>query len=176
MTRTIDPLVEGHTRTMLGHAIRGEMDDLATLIHAVGDAMYKQVIGLCVSAAEYITIDVCERWPTDADLHEIARRVATKETAYELDEADVYNYLSKAALNYEPLEEALGHIEKAASLPVLITASLLFRFRPQGQDQWNYLDQIWKAILEAESLEAPVVPAVQNRAHREQILKARSTE
>lgn len=176
MTRTIDPTIEGHTRTMLGHAIRGEMEDLATLIHAVGDATYKQVIGLCVSAAEYIAVAVCERWPTDADLHEIARRVASKETAYELDETDVYNYLSKAALNYEPLEEALGHIEKAASLPVLITASLLFRFRPQGQDQWDYLDQIWNAILEAENLDPSVIPAVQVRAHREQVLKSRSAE
>jgi hypothetical protein len=38
---------------------------------------------------------VSGRWPTDADVRDIARRVANKETAFELSEDDVYAYLSR---------------------------------------------------------------------------------
>jgi hypothetical protein len=173
MTRVIDPKVEQQTREMLGHAIRGELPDLAALIQAVGDEAYRHVIGLCLVAAAYVAVDTSERWPTEADVQEISRIVASKETVYDLEQEEVHDYLSRAALGFESLEVALGGIEAAATLPVLITGSLVFRFCPRGKEWWEYLDQIWSAILTSENLDESVVPAVQVRAHRTQILKAR---
>lgn len=160
---------------MLGHGIRGELDDLVALMRTVGNEAYKKVIGLCVAAAEYVAVDVSGRWPTDGDLHQVARSTVKEETRLDLSEDDVYNYLSRTALNHEPLEEALGSMEKAASLPVLITGSMLVTFRPREKEWWEYLDQIWDAIEKAENLDESVVPAVQIRAHRTQILKNRET-
>lgn len=175
MTRTIDPAVEGHTRTMLGHAIRGELDDLATQVHAIGDETYGKVIAMCLPAAAYIAVDVSGHWPADTDLRRIAANAARAEPRLDLKEDDIYNYLSKAALGYQPLEDALGSLEAAAALPVLITGSMLVTFCPREKEWWEYLDQIWHATLEAENLEEPVMPAVQIRAHRAQILKARDS-
>jgi hypothetical protein len=71
-------------------------------------------------------------------------------------------YLSGAALAFEPLAETLGSDLAAATLPVLITGSMLFTFRPRGKEWWEYLDQIWDATMTAENLDDPVLPAVQD--------------
>jgi hypothetical protein len=42
------------------------------------------------------------------------------------------DYLSGVALGFQPLPETLGNDAAAAILPVLITASLLFTFKPKG--------------------------------------------
>jgi hypothetical protein len=173
--RAIDPKVEKPVREMLGHAIRGETQELATEIQTLGGETYRQVIGLCLVAAAYIAVDVTARWPAEADVREIARLVAERETEVELDEDDVYNYVSGAALEFEPIAEALGSDIAAATLPLLITGSMLFTFRPKGMDWWEYLDQIWDATLTAENLDEPVLPAVQIRIHRLKLLKERAS-
>jgi hypothetical protein len=57
---------------MLDHAIKGELADLAVMIQAVGGETYQQILGLCLTAAGYIAVDVSRRWPTDADIRETA--------------------------------------------------------------------------------------------------------
>jgi hypothetical protein len=169
----IDPKVEKPTRDMLGHAIRGELPDLATLIQSVGGEQYRYVLGLCMTAAAYIAVDVSGRWPTDADVKEIARLVAERETEIQLDQADVYDYLSRAVLDFQPLPDALGDDVAAATLPVLITGSMLFTFRPKGGKWWDYLDQIWAAYAAAERLDVSVLPALQVRARMLKAVEAR---
>jgi len=161
---TIDPKVEEPTRDMLGHAIRGELQELSTLVQSVGNERFKQVLGLCLRAAAYVAVDVSGRWPIDADVREIARLTAEGGTAIKLDEADVYDYLSGSALGFKPLPEALGDEMAAYTLPLVITGSLLFTFRPEGQDWWDYLDQIWSAYEKAETVDVSVLPALQVRA------------
>ena len=160
----IDPKVEEPTRDMLGHAIRGELQDLAPLIQSVGDERYKQALGLCLIAAAYIAVDVSGRWPADADVREIARQVSERGTEIKLDEADVYDYLSGAALGFQPLTEVFGDGVAAVTLPLLITGSMVFMFRPQGQKWWDYLDQIWSAYEAAEIAGVSALPALQVRA------------
>lgn len=172
---TIDPKVEEPTRDMLGHAIRGEPQELATLIHAVGNETYKKAVGLCLTAAAYIAVDVSGRWPTDADLHQIAENAARQETRLDLEEEEIYGYLSKAALGFRPLPEALGSDAAAATFPVLITGSLLFTFRPKGMDWWEYLDQIWRAYEAADKLDLSVLPAFQVRSHMLKAIEERET-
>jgi hypothetical protein len=159
----IDPKVEEPTRDMLGHAIRGELQHLAALIQSVGNERYRQAIGLCLIVAAYVATDVTGHWPTDADIHEIARLVAERGTEIKVDQADVYDYLSGAALGFQPLPEVFGDDMAAATLPVLITSSMLFTFRPEGQKWWDYLDQIWSAYETAETVDVSVLPALQVR-------------
>jgi hypothetical protein len=162
----IEPKVEKPTRDMLGHAIRGEVDDLATLIHAVGGDIYRESIGMCLAVCAYISIDISGRWPTDADVHQIAHNTAENETRLNLPETDIRNYLSRAVLGFEPFDRALGAVEAAASLPVIVTGSMLFIFRPRGQDWWDYLDTIEAALEAAERTDLSVLPALTLRARR----------
>jgi hypothetical protein len=169
----IDPKIEEPTRDMLGHAIRGELPELAALIQAVGDERYRQALGLCLTAAAYVAVDVSGRWPTDADVREIARVVAERETEVPLDQADVFDYLSGAALGFKALPEALGDEVTAATLPVFVTGSMLFTFKPKGQEWWDYLDQIWAAYETAETVGVSVLPALQVRARMLKAVEAR---
>ncbi len=43
---------------MLGRALQGEMEELATLIQSVGADQYRRVLGMCLATAAYITVDV----------------------------------------------------------------------------------------------------------------------
>ena len=54
----IDPKIEQPTRVMLGHAIRHELGDLASVIQAAGNDTLLASIPLCLFASAYIAIDV----------------------------------------------------------------------------------------------------------------------
>lgn len=158
---------------MLDHAARGETRELAALIQAVGDEAYREAIGMCVYAAAYVAVDVSGRWPTSADVREIARVVADEETRYPLDSGEVRDFLGGAALGFTELDQALGSMEEAVTVPVLITASLLRRFCPHGQEWFEYLDEIWSAYLTAENLAERALPAVHIRLRRAEAMAIR---
>jgi hypothetical protein len=103
----IDPEVERPAREMLGQAISGELDELESLIQSIGGDQYGRVLGMCLAAAAYVAVDVSGRWPTDADLREIARLVEEHDVELLLDRVDVYHYLADAALGFQRLSEAL---------------------------------------------------------------------
>lgn len=163
---TIDPKSEQAAREILGRAVRGEIEDLAMLISAIGGEQYRRVLSLCLFATTYVAVDVSGRWPTEADVRKIARIIVGREQAIELNEADVYDYVFDAALRLRPLQEALGSAGKAAALPVLVTGKMLFRFRPPGLTWWEYLDRVWNASLAAETLDLSALPALLIRDHR----------
>jgi hypothetical protein len=169
----IDRRTEEPARDMLGHAIRGETQDLSTLIQAAGDERYRQVLGLCLIAAAYVAVDITGRWPTEADVREIARLVSERGTEIPLDQKDVYDYLSGAALGFKSLPQAMGDDLAAVTLPIFITGTLLFAFRPEGKKWWDYLDQIWSAYEQAEALDMSVLPALQVRSRMTKEAKER---
>jgi hypothetical protein len=162
----IDPKIEQPTRAMLGHAMRHELEDLATLVSQAGDEVVAGAIGLCVFASGYVAIDVCERWPTQADLQEIAKSASKSATKLDLDESDIYAYLSRAVLGSEKLDDVFA-MPKAGMLPILITANLLATFRPREKHWWEYLDQIWEAAETAERTSLTVLPALMLRARKQ---------
>jgi hypothetical protein len=170
----IDPQVEEPTRVMLAHAIGGELPELTAAIESAA-GRYRRMLGLFLTAAAYIVVDVSGRWPTDADVREIARFTAQHPASVQLDETDVYDYLSGAALGFRPLPEALGHNPATAALPVLITGSMLFTFRPKGRRWWDYWKQIWRAYETAEGLDVSVLPALQVRSRMIEEVKSRGT-
>lgn len=171
----VDPAIERSARDMLGRANRGELEELATLVHSVGGEQYQRVLGMCLAAAAYIAVDVTGRWPTDDDVREIARFVEEQEVELPLDRADVYEYLSDAALGFHPLPEAVNGDMIDAMRPVLVTASMLSTFRPQDQGWETYLDQIWSAYETAQSVELSVLPALQVRTQMQKASSAQHT-
>ena len=145
---------------MLGHAIRGELQELAMAIQAAGNETYRQSIALCLLAAGYVAVDVCKRWPTNADIREIARNASEAEDRLDLTESDFYDFLSGSVFGDQPLDLALGTAEAAMTLPVLLTGSLLLTFRPRPQKWWDYLDTIENALDVAAGIDASVLPAL----------------
>jgi hypothetical protein len=171
----VDPAIERSTRDMLGRAIRGELEELTTVVYSVGGEQYRRVLGMCLAAAAYIAVDVSGHWPTDDEIREIARLVEEQEVELPLDRADVYQYLSDAALGFHPLPEALNGDVTDATLPVLVTASMLSTFRPQDQGWETYLDQIWSAYETAQTVELSVLPALLVRTQMHKAFSAQQT-
>jgi hypothetical protein len=173
----IDPTIENPSRDMLGHAIRGKFDELADVIEAIGEERLLECLVLCLEIAGYIAIDICgQKWPTKADVHEIAQVMAGADMDFDLDESDVYDYLARAALGFEPLIEVIPEKEKVAGLPIFITATLLVTYRGHGRDWWDYLDEIEEALEIAAPLPDKVVPALLLLSRRNRALKDRNAE
>jgi hypothetical protein len=169
----IDPKIEKPTRTMLGHVIRGELDDLEMFIYAVGEETYRGALALCVLASGYIALDVSERWPNEADLREIARHTASSTKGFTLDEAQVYEYLSRTTLGGERLDEVFASAEDASAIPLMSTGTMLLAFCPREKQWWEYLDTIWTATETALATELSVLPALMFRARRPPVLEPR---
>jgi hypothetical protein len=167
----IDPDIEKPTRDLLGHAIRGELEEMATLVETIGEERYLQCITLCVFIAGYIGIDVSERWPTDADLREIARHAAETTEEFELDASAVFDFLSRVVFGSEQLAAVFPDLAVAGTLPVLATASIIASFRPQeirDKHWWDYLDVIEGATEAAMTIDPVVLPALMFRTRKKQ--------
>jgi hypothetical protein len=162
----VEPKTEEPTREMLSHAIRGEIPELGAAVKAAGTDVYLVSVVLCIIAAGYLAIDVSARWPTDADVREIARHTATTTTHFELSQQDVYEYISRAALGGELIDDVFPEVEAAFLLPVLITGRLLVAFCPKDKEWWEYLDTIWNAVNAAEVTDLSVLPALMLRFQR----------
>jgi hypothetical protein len=162
----IDRKAEQATRTMLGHAMRNELDDLAEAMRTAGNDALLRAIPLCLLASAYIAIDVSDRWPTDADLHDIAKRAARSATELDISEEEIYEYLSRVALGAEKVDDVFS-AEGIVPIPLYATANLLLTFRPRDKHWWEYLNQIWDAAETAERTSLTVLPALMLRARRE---------
>ena len=75
--------------SLIGHALRWELEELAPLIQATGNEVYPHILTLYGFACAYITVDVGERFPTDADLRALARNAADPATELPVTEAEV---------------------------------------------------------------------------------------
>ena len=125
-----------------------------------------RILGLCVLASSYIAIDVSERWPTDADLREIAKHAAQSATRLDVGEQEIYDYLSQVAFGTAKLDEVFTD-KGVVPIPVYATANLLSKFRPADKDWWEYLDQIWEAAEAADRIPLTVLPALMLRARKQ---------
>lgn len=157
----IDRDVEGPTRDMLDHAMRGELEDIPRIFQALRESQRHQSLNLCVLIAGYIAIDVSRsQWPSDVVVRRIADNAARVETRLKLDATQVYDFLLRTALRFEPLEQVFPDPMDAALAPILITASLLLTFCPKGKGLWAYLDEIETATEAAAEMKPYMYPAV----------------
>ena len=162
----IDRKAEQVTRTMLGHAMRHELADLAGVMRTADSETLLAGVPLCLFASAYVAIDVSDRWPIDADLRDIAMRAARSATELDISEEEIYEYLSRVALGSENLRDVFSE-EGLVTIPLYATANLLLTFRPKGKHWWEYLDQIWDAAESAERTSLTVLPALMLRARKQ---------
>jgi hypothetical protein len=168
----IDPKVDGVARELLGHAVRGELDEYASAVGAIGERGYLAAGELCTRVAGYIAIDVCgQEWPTQVDLLRIAKIMAKAEMRFALDEQEVYDYLALAALGFQPVVDVFPDLAKAGTIPFFVTAALLVAYHQEGTHWWEYLDAIEKALEEAAPLPPETLPAVVLQARKARALK-----
>jgi hypothetical protein len=170
----IDAKVEEGLRKLLGHAIRGELEEMISSANALGEQDFLKCLALCLPISGYIVIDVSGyQWPTDTDLHEISRLMAGMDADYELPESDIYDFLAHAALGFAPLTEVFADTEKLTTVPLLTTASLLVAYRADGKHWWEYLDVIEGSLEEAAPLSEAAFPAALLLSRRNRAEKAR---
>src|ERR1700761_1674754 len=163
----IDRKVEQAARTMLGHAMRHELDALADTIQSVGNETFLGTIPLCLLASAYVAIDVSGmRWPNDVVLRKIADNASKSATHLDISGEEIFQYLSRVALGSEKLDDVFSD-EGIATIPLYATANLLLTFCPREKDWWEYLDQIWDAAETAERTSLTVLPALMLRARKE---------
>jgi hypothetical protein len=170
---TVDPSVEKPARKLIGHVIRQEYDDLQNEMHAIGNDTFMRAMALCVSVAEYITVDVAGRWPTDADVREIAKHVAASARGFELEQDVVAAFLSRVALRAERMSDVFPSPEAGVMLPLQVSSTLLLGFLPEGKHWWEYLDVIENSMDAAEQTDLSLLPALLIRQEREQAAKRR---
>lgn len=164
----IDPKIEKLTRTMLGHAVKGEFDELAKRIQSINDdRLFADCLGLCTNIASYVIVDVLgPEWPTEAGLDRMAYNTVRSENEIKLDQKMVYVYLKKAALEARPWDQVFSNLQDAASWPIMITASVMLSYCPADKKLWGYLDDIEEALEAADSVKPSMLPAMIIRAHR----------
>jgi hypothetical protein len=169
----IDPNTEKPTRDLLGHAIRGELDEMSRLVYAIGDQRYLECITLCIAITGYVAVDVCRiQWPADADLREIARHAASTSDDYDLDETAVFDFLSRIVFGADKLDQVFPDLAVSTTLPVLATARILLSFCPRDKDWWEYLDVIEVASEQATVVDPAVLPALMFMVRGAQVRKA----
>jgi hypothetical protein len=171
----IDPTIEKPTRDLLGHAIRGELDQMSHLIYSIGDQRFLECTALSISVAGYIAIDVCRmQWPGEADLREIARHAAETTTDFDLSASQVYDFLSRVVLGTDKLDQFFSDLAIATTLPVLVTARVLVSFCPRDKEWWEYLEVIEEAIEAASAIDLSVLPVLMLRSRRQDAIEPSS--
>lgn len=154
----VDPKTEAPTRKLLGHAIRGELDDLYQLIADIGPEAYESVGALAILASGYMAVDTARRWPNSADIDALARNAADSPGA-QVTEDEIREYLARVVLGNEQVLAVFEGNEKAPLIPLFAAAVMLLSFHGLYEDQWAYLDAIWNSLDAAEAAPAAVAPA-----------------
>jgi hypothetical protein len=160
----IDPKVERPARELIGHAMRGELQELEPLIRATGNEVYPHILTLFGFACAYICVDVSQRLPTDADLHAAARNAADSATELPVTEDEIYKFLSQVVLGGKYVDDVFP-MDRAAVVPLFTAANLLSMYRPIELHWWEYLDQIWDSYQAAGKVSPAVLPALTYLVH-----------
>jgi hypothetical protein len=157
----IDPRIEKPTRDLLGHAMRGELEEMGEQIFAIGDERYLECITLCIAIVGCVGVDVCRmQWPGDADLREIARHATATTKNLDLDESAVFDFLSRVVFGSDKLDQVFPDLAVSTTLPVLATARILVSFCPRDKEWWEYLDAIEGATEQAAAVSPAMLPAL----------------
>jgi hypothetical protein len=168
----IDPKTEDQARRMLGHIIRQEFDELENQLREIGEETFLRALALYIPVAGYIAVDVAGRWPTDADVGEIARHTADSARGFDLSQDAVTAFLSRVALGADRMADVFPSANNAVMLPLQVTGTLLLAFLPRGKHWWEYLDVIENALDTAEQADLSLLPALMLRSHRVQAASA----
>lgn len=161
--------VEDAIRDLLGHAARGESQEFSDLLSSLPVEHITMGIALCQFAVGYAAIDVVGReWPNEDNLRAIAKHAITSDNARKagLTEQQVYDFVARASLLFEPLEKVFPDGMQMTTLPFYITVFVLIGFHPKGMKWWTWLDRLEEMYELAANGDLDVTPAFMLRARR----------
>jgi hypothetical protein len=163
----VDPTAEQPTRQMLTLAIRRDLDDLAAVIRASGEAALAAAADLCAAIAAYIAIEASGMsWPSEEALRQIARNAAESAARLDVSGEEILALLSRVAFGSETLDD-ISAVGSASPAPLFAAASLLVAYCPRDMHWSEYYDQIWNAYNAAEMIDKRVLPALMFRVRKE---------
>lgn len=169
MIARVNAKVEKALRETMGGVPDVEEDRILAPLAPLTDAERAEAIFLSTIITCYVVIDVCDsQWPNDASVRRIAHGLATVGSTakrLQLDEREIYAYLTRTALGPEPLDDVIPDRAKAESLAIIVAQAALAVYSPKDMGIWDYLDQIESAIEIAMALDATVLPAAVMRAY-----------
>lgn len=169
MIARINPRVEKALREAIGSVPHAGAGQIAASLDALNDAERAEALGLAIIITCYVAVDVCDsQWPAQASVRGIAEDLATTSANAErlhLVAGEIYEYLSRAVLGPERLEDVIPDEPAFTRLPVIVAGEALAVYAPHGMGKWDYLDRIETAIEAASALDASVLPAAVMRAY-----------
>lgn len=137
---------EQTARALMGHAIRGELEEFQQKTTGVDEDELRNALVLAVTISAYVALDVCGgQKPTDDDVRKLAGTVASLEKRITLADDDVAAFLTKCGFGGQPIDAGFSP-DDAIRLPFAITGNMLAAYRHDDQDWWKYLDQVEAAI------------------------------
>ncbi|MQA01693.1 MAG: hypothetical protein GEV07_02800 [Streptosporangiales bacterium] len=143
---SIDPAIEGPTRKLFGHALRAEFEDFQKTLMALDGEKLTSAMQLAANIAAVAVIDACGgESPSDSDLREVAATISEAEDRYSLTVDELHTYLAKGVFGGEALDQYFAP-DDVVRLPFVLAAGVLGAYRDEGEDWWEYLDQIEAAI------------------------------
>ena len=168
MIARINAKVEKSLRETLTSVARID-DQFESPLAVLDDRERAEALGLTVIITCYVVVDACgSTWPKDSSVRRIAGALATTGALAErlqLDEEEIYAYLSRTVLGPERLEDVIPDEPQFTRLPLVVAEQALAVLSPKEMGIWDYLDQIESAIEIASALDATVLPAAVMRAY-----------
>jgi hypothetical protein len=169
MIARINAKVEKALREAMSGVPHAETDQVDAPLAALTDAERVEAVGLSIIIACYVVVDVCDaQWPNDASVRRVAQGLASVGTTakrLQLDEVEIYAYLSRTVLGPESLDDVIPDRGSAERLAIIVAQRAVGVYSPKEMSMWDYLDQIESAIEIALSLDATVLPAAVMRAY-----------
>jgi hypothetical protein len=175
--RRIPPEAEDAFRNALGHAARAETEALGHALDSLAEEKLASCVWLCTVATGYAAIDACGReWPNESNLRIIAANtVQSNDNAQKLGltEQEVYDFVARVSLRFEPINEVFPEPERQIILPFYITAHVLIAIHPEEGKWWNLLDKIEAMFEVSEAADLDLTPALMLRARRTRLEEKR---
>jgi hypothetical protein len=170
-------------RDALDHAAKHRINELNDLLDSPPEQQIDVAVNMCGFVAAFTAIDVVQRkWPTDAGLRRMAQKVAQAKVdePYGVTEQNVYLFLSRCALGFEPYGNVFGDVIQdpgtLRAAPFFFATDMLATFVPEGQTIWQFLDLIEDAYEKAWLLDLNLLPALMVRARMPQPEQASGPE
>jgi hypothetical protein len=156
-------------REALAAVARHEEDQIEPALAVLDDRERGEALGLAILIAGYVVVDVSgTKWLNKASVRQIAEDLATTGTGakrFRLDAAKIYEYLSRAVLGSDRLEDVIPGEPEFTRFPVIVAQRALSVYCPKGIEVWDYVDQIESAIEIAWTLNSTVLPAAVLRSY-----------
>jgi hypothetical protein len=144
----IDESVEARLREAYSAVIDRDGDRMAAALRELDQSQSEHALHLALFVCAFVTKDVYRDGPTEDNLLELGRQIVDGESGWVPLDLDKIAELLRAALKGDV---SLATVDPAEVPPlaIIVGGHLLAAFRLKDQRWWQYLEEIWEALLAA---------------------------